>query len=328
MRARILELLRNHPGEYLSGEEISRSFAVSRTAVWKHIRELKHAGYDIEAHSRRGYTLRDTPDRLLPDEIRAKLDTIFVGREIYYYTDVDSTNTVAKKLATAGCSAGTIVIAESQSGGRGRLARGWFSPANKGIWLSVVLRPPFHPQDAPKCTLMAAVAINRAIRIVTGVPCGIKWPNDILHDGKKLVGILTEMSAEMDAINYVVIGAGINVNIEPAEFPEEITATAASLRGITGNKFDRLTLLIQILKEIEVTYQAMLDDGFPQLLDNWRSQSVTLGRDVDVLGINQSFSGKAIDIDQDGALLIQTAGRIERVLAGDVSVRPAAQAQA
>lgn len=323
MRKKILELLGQHPEEYLSGEEISRQLDVSRTAVWKHMQTLKQAGYEIEAHSRLGYRLKARPDLLLPYEIRDTLSTKLLGqKEIYYFADVESTNTEAKKQANAGCPEGTIVLSEAQNKGRGRLSRGWFSPAGKGIWLSVVLRSPFNPHDAPKCTLLAAVAVTKAILSVTGVECGIKWPNDILYQGKKIVGILTEMNAEIDAINYIVIGMGINVNINQQEFPVELQESAASLSMAAGHRISRLSLLSAVLAELEQAYEDVVQYGFSKMLDEWRRLSVTLGKNVNVIGSGREFGGRAVDIDDDGGLLVQTEVGLERVLAGDVSIRP------
>jgi BirA family biotin operon repressor/biotin-[acetyl-CoA-carboxylase] ligase len=322
VRTSILNMLRKYSNEYLSGEEISKQLAVSRTAIWKQIQTLKQTGYGIEAHPRKGYRLKSVPDRLLPDEIRDHLSTTILGKqEIYYFDDIDSTNNEAKKQANLGCHEGAIVLSEMQNSGRGRISRSWFSPAGKGIWLSVILRPPFHPYDAPKCTLMTAVAVTKAIRRVTQVKCGIKWPNDILYEGKKLVGILTEMNAEMDVINYVVIGMGINVNIEQQEFPGELTEIATSLSLATGQTVSRLSLLQEILIELEREYNNVIQHGFSPVLDDWRKLSVTLGQTVDVLGGNKQFSGLAVDIDNDGALLVQIEDRIEKIIAGDVSIR-------
>lgn len=325
MRTRILQLLRQHEGGYLSGEDLSRLLTVSRTAIWKHIQSLKNEGYDIEAHPRLGYALRQAPDLLLPEEIKGSLETQVLGRHIHYFADIDSTNNEAKKLAAQGAAEGTIVVSEAQNTGRGRLARGWYSPAFKGIWLSVILRPPFPPMEAPKCTLMAAVALTRAIRMTGQVPCGIKWPNDILWEGKKLVGILTEMSAEMDAINYVVMGMGVNVNIEQADFPEELQPIASSLLLASGRPVSRLELLCSILAELERLYQQVNQEGFAPVLEEWRSLSVTLGQAVNVLAPNEQYSGTAVDIDEDGALLIDTGAGIRKVIAGDVSIRPRTQ---
>ncbi|MCC5466872.1 biotin--[acetyl-CoA-carboxylase] ligase [Pelosinus baikalensis] len=323
MRTSILNMLRNYSNEYLSGEEISRQLAVSRTAIWKHIQTLKQGGYEIEAHPRRGYRLKSVPDFLLPDEIRDQLQTKTLGqKEIFYLENIDSTNNEAKKQANLGCHEGAIVLSEMQNGGRGRISRSWFSPAGKGIWLSVVLRPPFHPYDAPKCTLLAAVAVTKAIRSVTQVQCGIKWPNDILYEGKKIVGILTEMNAEMDAINYVVIGIGINVNISQEEFPLELRQIATSLSVAADKPIPRLPLLQEILSALEKEYHKVIQHGFVEMLDEWRELSVTLGQTVDIIGASEKSSGLAVDIDKDGALLVEIEGRIEKIIAGDVSIRP------
>jgi len=323
MRTRILEILGQSPEEYLSGEEISKQLSVSRTAIWKQMQTLKLAGYEIEAHPRRGYRLKNRPDLLLPYEIRETLSTKTLGRGgIYYFSEIDSTNNEAKKQGNLGCPEGVIVLAETQNVGRGRLSRSWFSPTGKGIWLSVVLRPPFNPYDAPKCTLLTAVAVTKAIRSITGVECGIKWPNDILYQGKKIVGILTEMSAEIDAINHVVIGMGINVNIKEQEFPAELRDIATSLAIIVGHEISRLALLNAVLTELENAYEGVIQRGFSEMLDEWRKLTLTLGQNVNVVGSGREFSGMAVDIDSDGALLVQTAVALERVLAGDVSIRP------
>ena len=321
MRSSILELLRNAGGNYVSGEEIAVQLGVSRTAVWKHIQELRQAGYDIVSHSRSGYSLRQAPDLLLPGEIRNGLETTLIGPDIRYFEDVSSTNTVAKALAADGAVEGTIVVSEAQGAGRGRLSRGWFSPAGKGIWFSLILRPDFLPQDAPKCTLLAAVAVVRAIRQFS-LSVGIKWPNDILFEGRKLVGILTEMSAEMERVNYIVIGTGINVNMDTADFPPEVVEIATSLSIMKGEHLPRVKLLQAVLTAMEELYLDVLQNGFVSVLDEWRQYSVTLGQEVRVLGIHESFVGKAVDIDEDGALLVDTEHGRRRVLAGDVSIRP------
>lgn len=322
MRSTILELLRNTAGKYISGEEIAKKLQVSRTAVWKHIRELKQAGYAIESHSRKGYALLDAPDLLLPNEIKNNLKSKLLGQQIEYEEEVGSTNNEAKILAANGVKDGTIVVSEMQKNGRGRISRGWFSPYGKGIWCSVILKPNFLPQDAPKCTLMAAVAVTKAIYNITNVKVGIKWPNDILYNGKKLVGILTEMNAEMDRINYIVIGMGINVNLDEKDFPDELQEIATSLSTIKEEKISRVKLLCEILKQLEKLYQEAMEKGFTEILTEWKKYSITLGQHVNVIGLNHTFDGIAVDIDKDGALLVKTDKEIKTVLAGDVSIRP------
>ena len=321
MRSNILDILRQANGAYVSGEDIARTMNVSRTAVWKHIRELKQAGYAIDSHSRSGYCLMETPDLLLPNEIQNGRKTKVLGKDIQYYKEVISTNNQAKLAAQQDAAEGTIIVSEAQTSGRGRLARGWYSPAEKGIWFSVILRPHFLPQEAPKCTLMAAVAIAKAIEKITELQVGIKWPNDILYNKQKLVGILTEMNAEMDCINYIIIGMGINVNIQKNEFPLELQQIATSLAIIKGEKISRVKLLNEILFQIETLYNIAQAEGFVKILEEWKKYSVTLGKTVDVIGINDTFAGVAMDIDADGALLVKTETGIKRVLAGDVSIR-------
>ena len=323
LRSRILELLRKAGEAYMSGEEIAGKLGVSRTAVWKHVKELREAGYKIKSRSRSGYTLEETPDCLLPGEIKNGLRTRFVGKDIVFFEEVDSTNRVAKQLAQKGAAAGAVVVAEAQGKGRGRLERPYFSPAGKGIWFSVILRPHILPQEAPKCTLLAAVAVAMAMKRF-GLKAEIKWPNDILHEGKKLTGILTEMSAEIDRINYIVIGTGINVNMEEEEFPEELRAKATSLSIMKGERLPRVAFFQAVLEALDELCIVLEEDGFAPIIARWREYAVTLGQEVHVIGAigKDSFDGRAVDIDEEGALLVEAEGGVRRVLAGDVSIRP------
>lgn len=322
MREKIITLLRNNIGKAVSGEDISRNLSISRTAVWKHIQQLKNSGYDIESVYKKGYILHSPPDLLLPHEITASLKTKWLGHNIIYQHSVKSTNDTAKQAALDNVPHGTIIVAEEQKGGRGRIDRGWFSPLSQGIWFSVILRPPFLPYDAPKFTLLMAVVMAKALERYPGVKTGIKWPNDILYDDRKLVGILTEMNAQMEAINYIVIGVGVNVSVTESMLPDDIKDKATSLDIIKGAKTDRVKLLTEILKVLEDTYDKTVKTGFGAVLDEWRDNSVTLGRDVKVLAPDTQFDGKALDIDDMGALLVEKDdGSVEKVLAGDVSVR-------
>ncbi len=321
MRGDVLELLRA-AGGYISGEKMATQLGVTRAAVWKKIAALRAQGYEIASAPRSGYALRSAPDRLIEAEIAQGLGTAHIGRHIVCRGAVDSTNLIAKDLARKGAESGTVVIAESQGTGRGRLERRFFSPPGKGIWVSVLLRPSFLPQDAPKCTLMAAVAVARAMEKF-GLRAEIKWPNDILHDGRKLVGILTEMSAEMDRVNYIVIGIGVNVNIAPEDFPQELRGIATSLMQMKGQPIPRVAFLQELLRALDGLYADVQRDGFAPVLAAWRKYAVTLGQPVRVLGTaGETFEGTAADIDEEGALLIDTASGRRRVLAGDVSIRP------
>ena len=323
MRSTILKILRKAGASYISGEEIAKRLGVSRTAVWKHIRELREAGYDIVSQSRNGYALKVAPDRLLPEEIKNGLRTKRIGRDIVFLEEIDSTNNVAKQLAAQGAAAGTVVVAEEQGKGRGRLERPYFCPKGKGIWFSVILRPQFLPREAPKCTFLAAVAVAMAMERFD-LKAEIKWPNDILHEGRKLTGILTEMSAELDGINYIVIGTGINVNIAAEEFPEDIRDKATSLSQMKGEPLPRIAVFQAVLEAMDELWALLEREGFAPIVERWRKYAVTLGQEVHVIGAakKETFDGRAVDIDEEGALLVETEEGMRRVLAGDVSIRP------
>ena len=252
--------------------------------------------------------------------VKHNLSTSFMGQNVISYEDIPSTNNEAKVLAAQGAVEGTVVVSEAQSTGKGRLERSFFCPAG-GLWFSVILRPDFLPQEAPKCTLVSAVAVARAMRDM-GLDAGIKWPNDIYCQGRKLTGILTEMSGEMDRINYLVVGIGINANIPLESFPEDIRDKAGSMSGILGHDIDRVVFLQKILTYMENLYVDVLKNGFDWALDQWREYSITLGQLIDVVGVQEKFAGVAEDIDEDGALLVRTDTGLRRVLAGDVSIRP------
>lgn len=325
MRGRILEILRASGQNPVSGEELSQLLSVSRTAVWKHIQALKADGYDIESVPKKGYILKAAPDRLKPAEIITHLKTKWLGHSIHYCESVDSTNNVAKRLAEEGCDNGLVVVSEEQKGGKGRLSRGWFSPFACGDWFSVVLKPPFLPQEASKCTLLAAVAVVKAVNRYKGVNAAIKWPNDILLNGKKLVGILTEMSAEFGKINYIVIGTGINVNVPKNIVPDDIRDNAVSVADVAQEPVSRVQILADVLLNMEELYEQVLSNGFAPALEEWRKYSCTLGQQVKVIAPDETYCGLAVDIDADGLLIVEKAdGTAEKVIAGDVSIRPAA----
>ncbi len=317
-QANILSLLKDRIGQWISGEDLSADLSVSRSAVWKHIRGLRQAGYVIDSVPRKGYLLRQTSDQLLPDEIRDNLQTAAFGRQaIHYLPETDSTNTAAKELAATGAPEGTIVLAETQTGGRGRKGRHWFSPPQEGIYLSMILRPDISPFEVPRITILSAVALAESLGRVTSLSPTIKWPNDVFVGGKKIAGILTETSTEMDITNHVVVGLGLNVNTRV--FPRDLAPIATSLFLETGRTFSRVVLLRHFLQEFETSYQSTRSKGFGSVIDRWRSLTNTIGRRVAVTLNHQSYSGTASDIDADGALVItDDQGRIRRILSGDV----------
>ena len=322
MRKTIVEILKKAGDNFISGESIAGKLKVSRTAVWKHIQKLREDGYEILSSERNGYKLKDAPDLLLPSEIQIGLKTKIIGLEMEYKPSIDSTNQLAKKLAYHGAADGTIVVAEEQTGGKGRLDRKFFSPRGKGIWFSVILRPNLLPKDAPKCTLMAAVAVAEAMKRFN-LKAEIKWPNDIMHDGRKLVGILTEMTGEIGKISYIVIGVGINVNIKRKEFPKDLRDVAASLSELTGDEISRVKLFRAVLEEFDKLYCKINKSGFDEILKLWRKYNITLGKNIRVISASdgKSFTGKAVDLNADGALIVETEDGFKSVYAGDVSIR-------
>ena len=315
MRNEILEYFRKANGNYVSGEQISRDLNVSRTAIWKHINILKSRGYIFESSTRKGYRLIYAPNLLTPLEIASVLHTETLGKKVVYFESTPSTNEEAKKIAREGAEEGTIVVAEEQTTGRGRLTRHFYSPFAKGIWFSVIFRPTFFPMEASKSTLLAAVGVCRGIRRLGLADAGIKWPNDILYHGKKLVGMLCE-------IDYIIMGIGINTGMEEKEFPEDFRGHATSFLN-EGVNVSRRDLLAAVLAELEAEYKLAQTEGFGRVLDDWRKLSVTLGEEVRVIFGNDNYTGKAVDIDDDGCLLVDTGREVRRVMAGDVSIRPA-----
>lgn len=322
MRQDILDFLIQHKDEFVSGQQISEQLGISRTAVWKHIRVLKQRGYVIESYTKKGYCLREAPELLSEQAIEEGLSTKVVGRHIVYRERVDSTNNVAKKLADEGAPEGTIVVAEEQTGGRGRINRLFLSPFAKGVWFSLILRPNIPPMEVSKMTLLAAVAVARAIRHHGLTDCGIKWPNDILVKGRKMVGILTELNGSAEKVNYIIMGIGVNTGITAEDLSKDLQPIVTSFAR-EGVRVSRLALLETLLKEIEELYQTVCRDGFAPVLAEWRALSCMLGQDVTVTSIDKTFSGKAVDIDENGNLLVATPEGVEVVMAGDIHVRPA-----
>ena len=318
MDSEILKALRER--EHISGEELGKRLQISRTAVWKHINKLRGMGYQISSSTRKGYSLVSVPDLLLPEEIETGLDTEVLGRKIVYYHCLNSTQDAAKQLAGQGEGEGTVVIADTQTHGKGRQGRRWSSPPRQGIYLSIILRPELKPSDALQIPLIAGVAVTQAIEKATPLSPRIKWPNDIIIRGKKAGGILTEMSAEMDGLNYVVLGIGLNVN--NLIFPKEIAQIATSLAEQCGGHVSRVKLLRLLLGELESLYRQFTTFGFEPIRERWKALSNTIGAWVELSETEgKKVKGKAIDIDLDGALILQKKDRsIRKIFAGDVSL--------
>jgi len=304
---------------FISGEQMSSSLGFSRAYIWKNIKELREDGFDIEAVPRRGYKLVSAPDRLYAYNIEPGLGTKVLGRGgIHHYDVVSSTNDKAYELAEQGSPEGTLVIAEKQTQGKGRLGRKWASPASEGIYMSVILRPEMEMDKVPTITLITANAVIKAINRGCEIEdIGVKWPNDILCGGKKVCGILTEIKAQPDKIDFLVLGIGINVNASREDLPPEGT----SLKLIMGRKVDRRDLLEQLLKEVEDGYFSLERNGFSSARDECRSRSLIIGCQVKVVQHDKSIEGMAADIDSDGALVIRTeSGKQQRIFSGDIVI--------
>ncbi|MDD5281266.1 MAG: biotin--[acetyl-CoA-carboxylase] ligase [Candidatus Omnitrophica bacterium] len=314
LKEKIIEYLKKEH-EYISGDEIASRLGISRQGLWKHIQDLKDSGYDIVAVPHLGYRLESSPDRLFALEIAYSLNTKFIAKKIHYFDYLSSTMDMAMQLGIQGASNGTLVLAESQTKGRGRLGRSWFSPKYKGIYFSLILRPNIPPSASPMLTLLAAVSICEAVKKIVSLDAQIKWPNDVFICNKKIAGILTEMNAEVDKVNFVVIGIGLNVNNDK----KSLIAQATSLKEQAGQSISRILLLQELLRRIENNYSILEDKGVQAIIDKWRSFTLTLGRRVKVYCQDKHVEGAAVDIDQDGALLIRKdSGLMQKVFSGDV----------
>jgi BirA family biotin operon repressor/biotin-[acetyl-CoA-carboxylase] ligase len=317
--AKILAALHTNT-EGVSGAQLAEELAISRTAVWARIEELRQAGYVIEAGPHFGYRLVSSPDALHADDVLARLGQArVIGRDIRVFEETTSTNDVIEKLARDGVKEGVVVFAESQTKGRGRLGRKWMSPTHKGLWFSVLLRPALSPQETTQLTVASATALRRAIKTVTDLTADIKWPNDLLIGGKKVVGILTEMSAEMDRVRHVILGIGVDVNQQ--EFPPELSKLATSLKIEAGEEIDRAELAKEMLRELDLDYARIGEGKFSAVADEWEAGCATLGRNVSVQMGSRLISGRAESLDDHGALLVRTEhGHLERIIGGDVTL--------
>lgn len=320
MKEEILRLLRSADG-YISGQELCNRFGVSRTAVWKAINQLKEAGYEIEAQQNKGYRLMTAPDLMTEAEIKSLMHTEWVAKEVLYFDIIDSTNTKAQELAEKGYPSGTLVVADKQESGKGRRGRSWVSPSGTGIFMTLMIKPDINPNNASMLTLVAALAVAKAITSVTGEEALIKWPNDIVVNGKKVCGILTEMNAQFDYINHIVVGIGINVHNE--SFPEEISQMASSLMIEAGGKrFHRAQIIAETMSYFEQYYDTFLKtQDLSALVREYDELLVNMNKAVRVLDPKEPFDGKAMGITPKGELIVDTWESRKLVSSGEVSVR-------
>lgn len=322
--SQILRALRSVDEDSVSGAELSQRLGISRAAIWARIEELRSLGYDIQASPHRGYQLLDSPDLLHADDLLSRLDgSQVIGRDIRVFQKTTSTNDIVEKLARDGVAEGVVVFAESQTQGRGRLGRAWVSPPGKGLWFSVLLRPQIAPQAVTRLTIAAAASLARTVQSVTGVVPRIKWPNDLLVNGRKISGILTELSAELDHVKYVILGIGMNINLTEADFPADLKPIATSLRVAAKREINRPEFAAELLRQLDRDYRRLSEGHFQKVAEEWEALSGTLGSEVEVRTGDRVVRGRAESLDPDGALLVRTQhGRIERIIGGDVSLRP------
>ncbi|PQP82002.1 biotin--[acetyl-CoA-carboxylase] ligase [Paenibacillus sp. PCH8] len=316
----LLHMLLNADGQFVSGEEISRNLSISRTAVWKHVNKLREMGYEFEAVSRKGYRLVTKPDSIDATALQLALNTTVFGRKAVLLASTSSTQGDVLKLAEQGQGEGAVVIAEEQTVGRGRFGRKWFSPAGKGIWMSVLLRPDLPLQNTPQLTLLTGVAVCRAVRACTGADAGIKWPNDLLIDGRKVCGILLESTVEDHQVRYCIAGIGVDVNFDPGDYPEELSTIATSLKMETGQTVDRTKLAAAILTELEQLYYLYQNEGFGVISALWEALSVSINREITVTNHQGTIEGLAIGLDPSGALVVEKhSGEYVLVISGEIS---------
>lgn len=320
MRRKTLKLLYEKGDEYISGEELSQILNVSRTAIWKHIKILRDEGYEIESLHGRGYKLIKNSEKLIPQVLEENTKTKEIGKRIIYFSSLDSTNTYAKNTAKE-LPHGTVIISEEQTGGRGRLGRDWFSPKGEGIWMSIILKPDIPPTEGMKMTQIAAAAVVKAIHRVLGLKVLIKWPNDLVYKGKKLCGVLTEMAGELNKIDYLIVGMGINAN--NLSFSKDLETVATSLALHKGQPIDRQELIISILEEFEELYlDYMKESNLSSSLKIVRNYSAVLGKNIYIIKGREKLKGQGLEIDDMGLLKVRYEdGSEETLYTGEVSIR-------
>src|SRR3990172_7777760 len=317
----IIDVFKNSRDNFVSGQILSNKIKVSRAAEWKHIEGLRKRGYVIDSIPSKGYRLVEIPDRMSPDEIKGSIKTGIIGKDLLFFDEVDSTNDIAMGSGAKGAAEGLVVLAEGQSHGKGRMGRTWVSPKYVNLYVSILLRPDISPPHAPVLTMMAALSTAQAITDVTGLETMIKWPNDILVDQKKVSGILTEMNAEQERINYVVIGIGINVNMKREDFPVDLRVPATSLAECLGKRVDRMNLLLMLIRILEQDYDELKKDGIMSIFNRWRKGCDILNRRIKVSLPGEEITGVAEDLTPEGGLMVRLDCGEKRVIyAGDVSI--------
>lgn len=318
-RDKILSLFRSNPDAFLSGQEISQQLSISRAAVWKQVELLREQGFEIEAQRSKGYRLLDGPDLLLATDIEKDLSCSYLGKTLICLPEIDSTNARARQLAEEGAAEGTVVIADRQSAGKGRLGRRWESPSAVNLYCSILLRPQIPVQQAPQLTFLSAVAVAETLKQLYRLDAKVKWPNDVLVSGRKIAGLLNEMSAETEQIHFVILGIGVNLNMTSRQFPTELNYPATSVLLETGQRVDRAVFIRDFLQRLDSYYGEFLGEGFVPIRRRWEALCDMMNLRVRV---DERLVGTVVGLDSDGALRLQLDnGHVERIMAGDV--RPA-----
>ena len=317
MKNKVLEALYEKKGEYVPIDDLASKLEIPVSKVQEHITSLENEGYLIEMSSDKEFKLKEDLTLLLPHKLKDKLNTRYIGKEIHYFREVDSTNEVAKKLAREGAPEGTIIIAESQSRGKGRRGKKWISPLG-GAWLSIILRPNTLPINAPQLTFIAGVAAAQTIKDEYGLDAGIKWPNDVLIDKKKVCGVLTEISTEIDTIDYIVTGIGIDANIDVNLLPPELRDTTTSIKSELDHDISRMILVQKFLGNFEAMYDEFNKGNFQEILRKWRQLSKTIGRQVEIRKGTEFIRGEAVGVNSKGALILELEdGTLQKIISGE-----------
>lgn len=314
----LLETFSKADGEFVSGQALADRIGCSRTAVWKHIESLRQEGFELEVVRKKGYRITSKPDKVSENELLIGLETNCLGKRIVFKESVESTQKEAHQIAEE-AEEGTLVIAEEQTEGRGRMARPWQSPKYTGIWMSIILKPELPPVKAPQFTLITAVAVTEAIRDTTGVMPSIKWPNDLLLNGKKITGILTELQADSDHIRSIIIGIGVNVN--QREFPEELADIATSIAIEKGETVSRAKIVQAIMKNLEMYYDEYMMNGFSHIKEKWETYAISIGRHIIARTVTGTIRGKALGITDEGVLKLEDEnGSIHNIYSADIEM--------
>ena len=319
-RTKLIKFLSENKATYISGQYLSEQLNISRSAIWKHMNELKKDGYEIEGKAKKGYRIISYPKKISENTLSWGLDTKWLGKTIIHRESLSTTQRLAHELALDGADHGTIVIADEQTEGKGRSHRAWHSKKGKGIWMSFILRPAILPYLAPQLTLLTATVLAKVFDQYESIKPQIKWPNDILINGKKLAGILTEMQAEQDSVLYVIIGMGININQVTEELPKDLQSKATSLKLETGQNLDMLPIIQDIIETFEAKYTEFIDNGFNQVKQTWENYGFKLKERLQIKTGNQLFEGIFLGIAEDGALLAKKEnGTVEKIYSAEIA---------